>query len=347
MTRTALSTAGAPAAIGPYSQAIATDGLVFCSGQLGLDPATGELVEGVEAQADRAMKNLTAVLDAAGLTLADLLKTTIFLADIADFAAVNAVYGRYMPEPPPARSTVQVAALPKGGLVEIEAIARARRSLTVTPEERSHLVARYRAGYAVFAAVVDGATDVELDARPFEGEWTVREIVHHLADGELSSAVRIRRLVAEEQPAITGYDEGLYARRLYYDVRPIDASLEVVQAARAASATILDHLTDERVVTHRNALGDGRVRGRDMAARVRGAPVRPRRPGTRRPGRGQERWGMIHPAAGIGPSPVDTPDGRPQNRAPPDDDSSLSIAHRGSRSSIGCRPPALAPSCGD
>jgi 2-iminobutanoate/2-iminopropanoate deaminase len=123
MTRTALSTAGAPAAIGPYSQAIATDGLVFCSGQLGLDPATGELVEGVEAQADRAMRNLTAVLDAAGLTLADLLKTTIFLADIADFAAVNAVYGRYMPEPPPARSTVQVAALPKGGLVEIEAIA--------------------------------------------------------------------------------------------------------------------------------------------------------------------------------------------------------------------------------
>jgi hypothetical protein len=114
----------------------------------------------------------------------------------------------------------------------------------VTPEERLSLVARYRAGHAAFAAVLDGVTAAELDARPFEGEWTIREIVHHLADGELSSAVRLRRLVAEERPAIDGYDEGLYARRLYYDVRPIDASLEVVRAARAASATILDHLTD-------------------------------------------------------------------------------------------------------
>jgi 2-iminobutanoate/2-iminopropanoate deaminase len=124
MTRQAISTAGAPAAIGPYSQAIATDGLLFCSGQLGLDPETGELAEGVEAQADRAMRNLVAVLDAAGLALADVVKTTIFLADIADFATVNGIYGRYMPDPPPARSTVQVAALPKGGRVEIEAIAR-------------------------------------------------------------------------------------------------------------------------------------------------------------------------------------------------------------------------------
>ena len=123
MTRTAISSSGAPAALGPYSQAIATDGEVFCSGQLGLDPATGELAEGVEAQAERALLNLTAVLEAAGLAMADIVKTTIFLADIADFAAVNAVYGRFMPDPPPARSTVQVAALPKGGLVEIEAIA--------------------------------------------------------------------------------------------------------------------------------------------------------------------------------------------------------------------------------
>jgi len=124
MTRDAIATAGAPTAIGPYSQAIAIDGLVFCSGQLGLDPATGVLVEGVEAQAERSMQNLTAVLEAAGLTMADVVKTTIFLADMADFAAVNAVYGRFMPDPPPARSTVAVAALPKGGLVEIEAIAR-------------------------------------------------------------------------------------------------------------------------------------------------------------------------------------------------------------------------------
>ncbi|MEW6223595.1 MAG: RidA family protein [Chloroflexota bacterium] len=124
MNRQAISTSGAPGAIGPYSQAIASGDLVFCSGQLGLDPASGELVEGVEGQADRAMRNLGAVLDAAGLTLADVVKTTIFLADMADFAAVNAVYGRYVPDPPPARSTVGVAALPKGGRVEIEAIAR-------------------------------------------------------------------------------------------------------------------------------------------------------------------------------------------------------------------------------
>lgn len=124
MTRQSISTAGAPAAIGPYSQAVASDGLVFCSGQLGLDPESGDLVDGVEAQADRALRNLAAVLDAAGLTLADVVKTTIFLADMADFAAVNAVYARHMPDPPPARSTVQVAALPKAGRVEIEAIAR-------------------------------------------------------------------------------------------------------------------------------------------------------------------------------------------------------------------------------
>jgi 2-iminobutanoate/2-iminopropanoate deaminase len=124
MTRQAISTGGAPAAIGPYSQAIAMDGLLFCSGQMGLDPASGDLVEGVEAQAERAMLNLRGVLDAAGATFEDVVKTTIFLADIGDFAVVNAVYGRFMPDPPPARSTVQVAALPKGGLVEIEAIAR-------------------------------------------------------------------------------------------------------------------------------------------------------------------------------------------------------------------------------
>jgi 2-iminobutanoate/2-iminopropanoate deaminase len=124
MTRDAIATTGAPAAIGPYSQAIAIDGLVFCSGQLGLDPATGALVVGVEAQAERSMQNLTAVLAEAGLSMADVVKTTIFLADMGDFALVNGVYGRFMPDPPPARSTVAVAGLPKGGLVEIEAIAR-------------------------------------------------------------------------------------------------------------------------------------------------------------------------------------------------------------------------------
>ena len=124
MTRQAISTTGAPGAVGPYSQAIAAGDLVFCAGQIGLDPATGNLVEGgVEAQTERALKNLTAVLDAAGLTFANVAKTTIFLTDIDDFATVNAIYGRYMPEPPPARSTFAVAALPKGAVVEIEATA--------------------------------------------------------------------------------------------------------------------------------------------------------------------------------------------------------------------------------
>jgi 2-iminobutanoate/2-iminopropanoate deaminase len=125
MPRTAISTAQAPAAIGPYSQAIRADGYLFCSGQLGLDPASGDLVAGdVGAQAEQALRNLGAVLEAAGLTFEDVVKTTIFLADMADFAAVNGVYGRFVTDPPPARSTVAVAALPKGGRVEIEATAR-------------------------------------------------------------------------------------------------------------------------------------------------------------------------------------------------------------------------------
>lgn len=124
MTRSAVETGGAPVALGPYSQGIRSGEFVFCSGQLGLDPISGELADGVEAQAERALRNLQSVLDAAGLGFDDVVKTTIFLADMADFAAVNAVYGTFMPDPPPARSTVQVAALPKGGRVEIEAIAR-------------------------------------------------------------------------------------------------------------------------------------------------------------------------------------------------------------------------------
>lgn len=124
MTRNAVSTPAAPAAIGPYSQGITAGTLVFCSGQIGLDPSTGDLVDGgVEAQAERALRNLAAVLDAAGCSWGDVTKTTVFLADIADFATVNAVYGRFMPDPPPARSTFAVGALPKGARVEIEATA--------------------------------------------------------------------------------------------------------------------------------------------------------------------------------------------------------------------------------
>lgn len=124
MTRTAVSTSDAPKAVGPYSQGIAAGGFVFCAGQLGLDPATGQLVEGgVIAEAERALGNLRAVLDAAGCTFADVVKTTIYLADIADFQAVNEVYAMFMTDPPPARSTFAVGSLPKGGRIEIDAIA--------------------------------------------------------------------------------------------------------------------------------------------------------------------------------------------------------------------------------
>lgn len=124
MTRRAVQTGDAPSAVGPYSQAITTETLVFCAGQVGLDPVTGNLVEGgLEAQTERALKNLSAVLDAAGCSFADVVKTTCFLIDIDDFSAFNAVYARFMTDPPPARSTFAVAALPKGARVEIEAIA--------------------------------------------------------------------------------------------------------------------------------------------------------------------------------------------------------------------------------
>jgi 2-iminobutanoate/2-iminopropanoate deaminase len=125
MTRRAVSTAGAPAAIGPYSQGIVADGFLFSAGQAALDPVTANLVDGgIEPETERVMANLTAVLDAAGASWGDVVKTTIFLVDIADFAVVNAIYGRFVTDPPPARSTVGVASLPKGARVEIEVVAR-------------------------------------------------------------------------------------------------------------------------------------------------------------------------------------------------------------------------------
>ncbi|MBQ1401318.1 MAG: RidA family protein [Firmicutes bacterium] len=118
-----ISTKNAPAAVGPYSQAIEANGFVFTSGQLGLIPETGELPEGVEAQARQSLTNIKAVLEEAGLTMANVVKTTVLLADIADFAKVNAIYAEFFEEGAlPARSAFQVAALPKGGLVEIETI---------------------------------------------------------------------------------------------------------------------------------------------------------------------------------------------------------------------------------
>ncbi|MCC6558031.1 MAG: RidA family protein [Polyangiaceae bacterium] len=124
MSKTAVTTGRAPSAIGPYSQAVKAGDLVFCSGQIPIDPETGELVPGdVEAQTAQVMRNLGEVLAAAGAAWGDVVKTTIYLTNLADFAVVNRVYGEVVGSVPPARATVQVAALPKGAAVEIDAVA--------------------------------------------------------------------------------------------------------------------------------------------------------------------------------------------------------------------------------
>ena len=121
--RQAVSTDRAPAALGPYSQAIVAGGFVFCSGMAGIDPATGTIPDGIEAQTEQALRNLGAVLAEAGASLSDVVKTTIFYADVDDFARLNAVYARFMPDPAPARSAPAHVRLPHGLLVSIEAIA--------------------------------------------------------------------------------------------------------------------------------------------------------------------------------------------------------------------------------
>jgi 2-iminobutanoate/2-iminopropanoate deaminase len=119
-----VSTPHAPAAIGPYSQAVEHQGVLYCSGQIALDPASGQLVAGGTAvEAERVLENLKAVLAAAGLGFEHVVKVTIYLVDLADFATVNDIYGRYVREPFPARATVGVAALPRGARVEIDAVA--------------------------------------------------------------------------------------------------------------------------------------------------------------------------------------------------------------------------------
>jgi 2-iminobutanoate/2-iminopropanoate deaminase len=128
MSKIAITSDRAPRAIGPYSQAVKAGDLVFCSGQIPIDPATGELVAGgIEQQTARVIKNLTEVLSAAGASWSDVVKTTIYLTDLADFAIVNQVYGAAVGGVLPARATVQVAALPKGAAVEIEAVAHLSR----------------------------------------------------------------------------------------------------------------------------------------------------------------------------------------------------------------------------
>lgn len=123
MPQTIIRTEKAPAAVGPYSQAVATDHLIFTSGQIGMNPLTGQLRPGIVEQTNQVLENLAAVLEAAGSSMGHIVKTTIFLTDIAEFSTVNEIYAEAFLGDPPARSTVQVAALPLGALIEIEAVA--------------------------------------------------------------------------------------------------------------------------------------------------------------------------------------------------------------------------------
>jgi len=123
LSKQVIQTEHAPAAVGAYSQAIKTGELLFVSGQLGLNPQTGKLEDGLEAQTKQILANLEAIVSSSGSKMGNIVKTTIFLTDMADFSVVNAIYAEAFTDNPPARSTVQVAALPLGGLVEIEAIA--------------------------------------------------------------------------------------------------------------------------------------------------------------------------------------------------------------------------------
>ncbi|AEM78954.1 RidA family protein [Thermoanaerobacter wiegelii] len=122
--KTIINTDAAPKAIGPYSQAVMIDGFLYTSGQIAIDPATGELVEGgIEAQTERVLENIKAILKAAGMDLNNVIKTTVFVTNMEDFAKINEIYGRYFKDNPPARSLVEVKSLPKGALIEIEVVA--------------------------------------------------------------------------------------------------------------------------------------------------------------------------------------------------------------------------------
>ena len=172
---------------------------------------------------------------------------------------------------------------------------------TLDPTERAALVERYRGGADHFIAAVDGLADAELDARPFEGEWTVREIAHHLADGELNSAVRLRRLIAEDEPLLPGYDEMEFSRRLHYGEREIGPSLAAMAAARAATVQILDRLSDAEWARA------GRTASRGPTASTRGSATTPTTRGTTRtrraacsrpPGAGRLTPPLTHPRIG-------------------------------------------------
>ena len=127
MSRVQVSTDSAPAALGPYSQAIVAGGFVFCSGTVGIDPESGVLAEGISEQTDQALVNLASILEAAGSSMSQLVKTTIFYANVDDFTEINDVYARHMPDPPPARSAPANVTLPRGIQISIEAIAQVER----------------------------------------------------------------------------------------------------------------------------------------------------------------------------------------------------------------------------
>jgi DinB superfamily len=132
-------------------------------------------------------------------------------------------------------------------------LATSTRGGSMDARTRAGLIDRYKAGPGVVEEALAGITEEELDTRPSEDEWTAREVVHHLADSEMTSAIRLRRLLAEDDPTIVGYDEAEFARRLHYGERPIEPSLEALHAARRTTAQILDHLTEEewrRTGTH-------------------------------------------------------------------------------------------------
>jgi hypothetical protein len=114
----------------------------------------------------------------------------------------------------------------------------------MTPSQRRDLIARYRDGHRAVLEAIGGAGEAALDRRPPDGTWSAREVVHHLADSEMTSAIRLRRLIAEHEPLVAGYDEEEFARRLYYGRRPVEPSLAALAAARETTASILEHLTD-------------------------------------------------------------------------------------------------------
>ena len=242
MTRQAIATSGAPAAIGPYSQAIAVDGLLFCSGQLGLDPATGLLVDGVEAQAERSLRNLAAVLDAAGLGWADVVKTTIFLADMADFARrqrrVRRRSCRIRRRPgPPSRSR----RCPRAASWRSRPSRGGPTGDAWRAGERAALVARYRDGAAAFAAAID-RRDGRGARRPPVSRRVDASARSPITSPTASSTPRSACAASSPRtdPTLPGYDEMAFSRRLHYAERAIGPSVAAMTAARATTLTILE-----------------------------------------------------------------------------------------------------------